>query len=314
MEIEYIRESSKKDIMLLLRDYTVIVILVVFIAMSIASCYIGWSAQHIVNGVYSETAKQLALENKPVPPSPFSIVPQLALLKNMIIYVVLIGSLLAIILGHALISNDRKNGISKVLFSKPFSRTDYLAGKLVTASVLISIILLLSMIANIIFVSLLSRITLQSIISIVIFYIISFFFLSGFIFIGMYFSIRADNSTQAILLPIIIWIVIIFVIPELGSALYPTSSLNPVLPDTNILGSPILVTIHSVIYPFSVSEQYKALSATNLGISSGAQATNTSEYPPLIQILIIIMWMVVTVAGAYIATKRFDPSLGEQYE
>jgi hypothetical protein len=62
------------------------------------------------------------------------------------------------------------------------------------------------------------------------------------------------------LLSLTIWIIITFVLPDLTSALYPTASLNPVLPATQVLSSPVLDIIHNIFYPFSISQHYKELS------------------------------------------------------
>jgi hypothetical protein len=122
-----------------------------------------------------------------------------------------------------------------------------------------------------------------------------------------------DTSTKAIVLPLLIWIVITFMLPELGSALYPTSSLNPVLPATTVLGSPVLQTIHSVIYPFSISEHYKDFSATTLGLSNTSE-TSIIIYPQEIHLLILFVWLFLAVGLSYYAVKKFDAAQGDNYE
>ena len=48
----------------------------------------------------------------------------------MIIYVILIGGLLAISTGYAAGMRERKAGVLKLLFSRPISKEDFLLGKL----------------------------------------------------------------------------------------------------------------------------------------------------------------------------------------
>jgi ABC-type transport system involved in multi-copper enzyme maturation permease subunit len=102
-------------------------------------------------------------------------------------------------------------------------------------------------------------------------------------------------------------------LPELGSALSPTSSLNPVLPTTTLLGSSVLQTIHSVIYPFSISEHYKEFSANALGLTSTSE-TSTIVYPQEIHLTILFVWLILAVGLSYYVMKKFDATQGDNYE
>ena len=120
---------AKNEIQHLLRERTFFLILTVFILISLASTYIGWASQHTVESVYQESAITLQSLGKAVPPSPFSNLPPLGIVKNMIIYVVLIGSLLAITIGHSIGTKDQKAGVVRILFSKPLTKKEFLIGK-----------------------------------------------------------------------------------------------------------------------------------------------------------------------------------------
>jgi ABC-2 type transport system permease protein len=306
-------DIAKKDLRLLAKERTFILILLIFFLMSTASTYIGWSSQQTVRQVYEVTAQELIAEGKTVPPSPFSLIPTLDIMKNMIIYVVLIGALLSIVLGYTIAISDRKAGATRLLFSRPFTKENFLFGKIGVVSLLLFFALLASLIISTISVALFHPITLQLFFSILIFYGASFLYLAGFACLGLFFGLKTDNSTKAVVLPLLFWIVITFMFPELGSALYPTSSLNPVLPATTILGSPVLQAIHSVIYPFSISEQYKEFSATTLGLSNVSE-TGVVIYPQEIHLFILFAWFFLAVGLSYYAMKKFDAAQGDNYE
>lgn len=305
--------ASVKDMRMLFREKTFTLILAIFILMGITSTYIGWSSQHTIQQVYDETARELMRSGNTAPPSPLSSISPLSLMKNMIIYMVLIGSILAIILGHSLLVNDRKSNVTKIIFSRPFSKKEYLLGKIVTVSAILLFALILSMVLSTIPILILSAISMVSVINMLVFYSVSFIFLAGFACLGVFFGLKENNSTKAILLPMIIWILIIFALPELGSALYPTSSLNPILPETRILDSQSLKIIHTIIYPLSISEQYKEFSANTLGISS-SQTSNISAYPQLTQLIILLAWLITCLGLSYHAITKFDASSGDNYE
>jgi ABC-type transport system involved in multi-copper enzyme maturation permease subunit len=304
---------ANKDMKLLLKEKTFTVILLMFIVMSLASTYIGWSSHHTVMSVYDETAKELALAGKAVPPSPFSSVPPLDILKNMSIYVVLIGALLAIILGHIISTNDRKAGTMRILLSKPLSKNTFLLGKIIASSLILFIALTLSFIISVTSVWFIGSLSIAATVNIITFYFASFVYLAGFSYIGIFFGLKTDSSTKAILLPLLIWIAITFVLPEFGSALYPTSSLNPILPTTHVLDSPILSTIHSIIYPLSISEQYKEFTANALGLTL-TKSTNIISYSQAAHLSILIMWLFLTLGLSVYAMKRFNPAQGDDYE
>lgn len=305
---------AAKDIRLLLKENTFLIIISIFIIMSILSTYIGWSSQNILRQVYDAASKEIIQEGKPVPPFPLSQNSPLYVMKNMIIYIVLIGALLSIIIGHIVSINDRRAGTSRILFSKPFSKKQFLSGKILAASKILFFVLFLSMIISVISVALLSSISLDTFFAICIFYASSFLYLAGFAYFGIFFGIKTNNSTQAILLPLILWIIIIFVLPEFGSALYPTSSLNPVLPNVNLLDSPTLKTIHSIVYPFSISEQYKEFEASSMGIKSDITETNIQSYSQGIHLLILFAWFFISLALSYYAAETFNAAEGDSYE
>ncbi len=295
-----------------MKENTFIIILLIFLLMSLASMYISWSSQHMVLQVYGEASKQLMEVGKPLPPYPFASTPPLSIMKNMIIYIVLIGALLAITLGHFIAVNDRRAGVIRILFSKSFSKEDFFIGKILASTEMLFAALLSSMIIYAVSMALISGMPPSLFLGIIAFYAVSFVYLAGFAYIGIFFGLNADNSSKAILLPLILWIIITFALPEFGSALYPTSSLNPVLPDTSVLDSPILKAFHSIAYPLSISEQYKEATATVLGLQT--TGTNMPPYPQGSRMLILFAWFFGTLGLSYHAVRNFDAAQGDDYE
>lgn len=304
---------AKNEIQHLLRERTFFLILIVFILISLASTYIGWASQHTVENVYQESVMTLESIGKTVPPSPFSNLPPLEIVKNMIIYVILIGSLLAITIGHSIGTKDQRAGVVRILFSKPLTKKQYLIGKALSLGSVLFAILTVSLIISVVSVAILSQLSLILLLRLIGFYAISFFYMLGFGFLGLGFGLMKKNSAIALLTPIIIWVIITFALPEMSSALYPTSSLNPVLPQTDILNSPILSAIHNIFYPFSISEHYRVLSSEILNLQK-ATGTIYTSYSPLVCAFILAAWVVVTSGVLTYAMSQFDISRGDTYE
>lgn len=298
---------AHNEVRSLFREKTFLLLLIIFIGMSLASTYIGWSAQHTVTSIYSASAMQLQSEGSPVPPSPFADLPHLFLLKNMIIYVVLIGALLAINIGHSAGMRERKAGVVKILFSRPVQKRDFLIGKILGISFVLMAIMILAAIVSIVSTFFLTSLNFHDIVGILGFYGISFIYLSGFALLGLSFALSKNNSVIALLIPLIIWVAITFVLPELASALYPTSSLNPTLPKTGVLQSPVLQTIHSVVYPFSISEHYEGIARYSLGLPTALNNANEA-------IFIMFAWALLCLGLCYVSLSLFNKSEGEIHE
>jgi ABC-type transport system involved in multi-copper enzyme maturation permease subunit len=298
---------ARNDVRFLLRETVLRLALGIFVVMAIASSYISWSSQHILNAIYQEGIKMLP-PGSPIPAFPVEAVADLAILKNMIIYVVLIGSLLAIILGHVIGTRDKKAKKLRVLFSRPIKRRDFFLAKVAALAGSLGLITFFALLTTLLSLVILNRTFLVAWLgNLFLFYLISYLFMLGFWFLALGFGLREQRSAQALLIPITLWIIVIFALPELGSALFPTSSLNPILPPSNVLQSPALQVIHKVVYPFSISEQYKALSSSLIGINVPTEVGSIT-YAPWPESFLLVLWGSVTFTLAYRFASKLEVS------
>lgn len=295
---------AKNEIKILAREKSVLLFLIIFILLVLASAFIGFFAQHTIQRVFSVAANELQSEGQPVPPSPFSNFPDLSVVKNMIIYIVLCGALFAIVLGYSSGRQDKKSGTVKMLFSHPITKKDFFIGKIKAISFILLLIMSASLLISAVSSVFLSHLTGMDILRLLGFYALSFVYLLGFAIIGMAFALIIDNDAIALIIPLLVWVVITFVIPGFSSALYPTATLNPVLPQ-NVTHSSTLDFMHAVSSPFSISEHFKDSGAyilnlkdpfTNL-ISSGANLLNLN---------LIISWLLISVIIGIIAVNKFN--------
>ncbi len=291
----------------LFRETTLRIALGIFVVMAIASSAISWSSQAILKDLYQQ-ALTLIPRDKPVPSYPVSSSSALIILKNMIIYVVLIGSLLAIILGNIMGTRDKKAKALRVLFSKAITTPQYFWAKVTALTQVLGLIMGFAFLTSLIsLVIVAGGFQLNWLLSMLAFYALALLFMLSFGLLALAFGFAETNSTQALLKPIALWVIMIFALPELGSALYPTGSLNPILPPTKLLQSPILASIHKLVYPFSISEHYKSLSSSLIGLTN-VSALGSLSYPAALQILLIFAWVGIMLGFAYLSVKRLDVS------
>jgi ABC-type transport system involved in multi-copper enzyme maturation permease subunit len=303
-----------QEIRAILREKTFILLLVIFMGMTLASTYIGWSSAHTIQSVYDSTVSLLAEQGSSIPPPPFAGASHLSLLKNMIIYVVLIGALLAITVGYLIGVRDRRAAVTRIIFSRNITKQQFLVGKVLAILFALGSILLAASIVSTVSSMLLSQITSTDLVRIASFYGFSLVYLVGFAFLGLSFALTRKTSTLALVIPIIIWVAITFVLPELTSALCPTASLNPTSLQTDVLPSPVLNAIHRAVYPLSISEQFKVVTERILLLPSQPVGTSNSSYPFWLGYVAVPIWTIACLITSFLAIGKLNPSQAELNE
>jgi len=313
--IQIIKTISQKEVKYLFREKTFYLLLGIFIIMAALSTYIGWATVHTIKNVYQVAVQELTSTHQTVPEFPLKNIASLGIIKNMIIYVILIGSLLSIVLGYFVGINDRVSGTIRLLFSRPIKRADLLFGKILAIKYILALIILSAFLISVLSAGIFHVLTLTNIVRLLEFYSISFVYMFGFVLLSMAFDVYMINSVSVLLYALFVWMIITFALPELGSALFPTSSLNPVLPPTDILQSSILINIHNIVYPFSISEHFKELSASVLGIVSNSSAVSSyNVYSNAVNLLILISWNILSFILTLHLFKKIKPVHNDLYE
>jgi len=302
---------AKNEFKTLFKENTFTVLLIIFILMTIFSTYIGWSAKNTIIKVYQETVKEISLKGiKEIPPNPFTGIPDLSILKNMIVYVFLIGSLLALVIGNNAFIRDRRSGVLRIIFSKFISKQSYIFGKIVGIFETLLLVVFISFLLSLFSTVLISGhfLTPIEILKLSGFYAISLVYLFIFSMVGLYFAINSDGESIALLIPVIIWVIITFVIPQITSSLVPTALLNP----TNIQA----VTPHSnffhilqmVIRPFSISESYKEISDILLETNSGINAISIlqTKFQNAVGLIVMFSYLGISMFGSLYAINKFN--------
>ncbi len=260
--------------------------LAIFLFMASFSAYIGWSTKNTILSVYAQTVKEMTAQGiKEIPNNPFLSTPPLSILKNMVVYVFLIGSLMAIIVGHSSFIRERRAGVSKIIFSKSMGKWEFVLGKMSGIFLALTIINAISFALSffsitIIFSHLLSM---PETLKLLAFYGTSLLYMLIFAFIGLFFAIVSRSESLSLLIPVVIWIFISFVMPQLTSALDPTALLNPTSIQTPAPQNNFFQNAQSIIHPFSVSESYKSIGRSLLQGDS-----NSYPFLPLIAYLIVV--------------------------
>ncbi len=298
MMLHTLRTLAFSEFRSLYRQRTLALLLVVFLGMALFSTYIGWSTEHTITGIYTETVQALATDGvTDVPPNPFLNAPPLAILKNMIVYVVLIGSLLAIVVGYNAFIRERRAGVAKIMFSRPISRHAVLVGKMAGILLVLAVVMSAALVISVVSASLVSSrlLSLSEIGRLLAYYGLSWGYVTIFGLLGLFFAMQAKSESLALLSPVVVWLLISFVLPQLTSALDPTALLNPTAIQADFPQSHFFTTIRAILEPFSISEHYKIVGRTLLEGGAGGLPVWPS-----------VLALVVVVAACFAAINRLN--------
>jgi ABC-type transport system involved in multi-copper enzyme maturation permease subunit len=235
---------------------------------------LGWSSNHTIARVFDEAAKLLSGTGQPAPPNPFLLKPALSPLSNLVVYVPLIGALLALVLGHLSIVDDESNGLGRLLFSRQVTRTQYAFGKVLSSAAVLVVVLVGSLLVSV--VSLLvvnGSVAVADLGRLAGFYALSWLYLMLFALVGMVTALITRTRSLGLLSAMGVWLVITFAVPQFTSGLRPTQSLNPITEPLGTSQRLFQITAHA--QPYSVVEQYKAAAGVvlNTGAAESVGAT-----------------------------------------
>jgi ABC-type transport system involved in multi-copper enzyme maturation permease subunit len=260
----------------LVREKTVIVLMILLFGITIASSFIGWSSHHTIVAAYDQTILAFHASGRAIPPNPFAGQPNLAILRNMVIYVPLVGALLAIVIGQASVTADHVAGVTKLIFSRPISRRDYMVGKLLGISYILMGVVgvcLVTSVASLLFINS-SLPTLWELARVTLFYLLSFSYLLLFAIIGFIAALITRSQSLALLGALAVWIVTSFVVPQFVSGTSPIASLNPASAPVDVSQSAFFRTTR-LFKPVSISEEFKTAGLQLLDASPTGDTNST---------------------------------------
>lgn len=300
---------ARHELRMVVRERLILVVLAVFLAMTVLAGYIGFSSASVVDKAYALALPYIQRGGAPRA-NPFDAVSHLSLQRNLSIYYFLIGSLLAIIIGHVAGVRDRTARTSGLLLSRPISRTAYAGAKVLTVLAALALVLALSFGVTLAASALLPglSLSLDQAGRLALFFALSWVYLGVFGLLGLAAGIAARTEISALLLPVVAWIVVGFVLPQASSAIEPTATLNPVTVSAPV-SSPnqYFVIMGQLTSPLSIADAYKRTANDLLEFASQAPvvqvlAENTAH------LVAVVGALLIAVALAAVSIRRYSPT------
>jgi ABC-2 type transport system permease protein len=199
------------------RNRVFLIIAVLFLVFSALSVYIGSSTKHAELAAYAQTVALLKASGTTSFPAPPEIFP-LAILRNHVTYVSMIGALLAIFLGFDLFTKERDGGNLRLLLSRPVLRDQILGGKLLSGAAIIGLLQGLALVAGVVLLQTVGGLapTAAGLARLATFAALSFAYLMLFYLVALLASLWARTDEVAFLACIVFWIAASFVVPQLA--------------------------------------------------------------------------------------------------
>lgn len=286
-----LRASFRHEIISNARSRSPQLIVVVFLLLTSLSSLIGWLTVRNVTKIYSDIVK-LGLTKAP---NPFQNVPPLYYMRNSVIYIVLVGSLMAIVLGAQASLRDRKSSADSLIRTRNVKFLQRNLGQLGAIGAILAGLEIAILVSSLGTMWLIEGVFLDtySLLRLLMFGLISWLLMLGVACVGLVAGLFAKSEESALLYPIIGWAVITFTIPQIITSAHPIAFLNPTpaIP----VGTGLVQSTVDLISPLMLMEHFKSISNSLLSIDSNIPLTKES-------VLSFSFFVLIAVAGTLVVS------------
>lgn len=210
----------KKEITDALKNKLFLTILGMLLLLTVVSVVLGSYQVKVSIDSYNQSIDFLkSLGKTEFPPAP-NLNP-LSSSKSFVNYIGLLGALLAIVLGNASVVKEKRSGTLKLILSRQIFRDTFLNGKLLGNMALLFLITIFTSIITLGAVVTISNVALTTldISRMFMFFLMSFLYMTLFLILGIFFAVLMPNGNKALLITVIIWLVISFILPQIGDTM-----------------------------------------------------------------------------------------------
>lgn len=282
--------SYRNELKLSVRDRNPQIIFIIFLFLTSLSSLISWLTVRNVASIY-QSIKRLGFTKAS---NPFAGISSLYFVRNSVIYVILVGSLLAIILGTQASIRDRKSLTSPLIKSRNVSLPSKYSGQLLAIFTILFLALTIVTAAAYISIWLIQGHPISSspALHLVAYAVTSWFLLIAIASFSFAYGFFTSAEENGLLVPFIAWSVVTFITPLIATGIRPVALLNPT--PSLITDSGVPHALQLSLSPFIVMENFKSIANSLLGLDSSIKfsVTNTSYFIVFVLIGLITPFLV----------------------
>ena len=293
------KAAFKHELLSSLRSKSPQLVVTVFLVLTSISSIIGWLTVRNVTKIYNDIVSQ----NLTKAPNPFTNVPSLYYMRDSVIYVVLIGSLMSIILGAQASLRDRKSNANELIKTRNVNLVHRILGQLSAIASIIVLLEIVALLTSFILIWVIQKTPLNigAVFSLLGYGAVSAILMIALAAIGFTFGTISKSEESSLLYPIVGWAVLTFTIPQIITSTHPVALLNPT-PAVST-GTGLAQSVINGISPLAVMENFKAIANAILGIDKSLQLS-------IVDLISFSLFAVIGVmASVVISSKTFGRKL-----
>lgn len=211
---------ARKEIRDAFRNRLFLIALVMLLALSLTAISLGAISVRTQMTDYLQAVKILTnLGRTDFPTAPP--VNPIAVSKNFINYLAMVGALLAMIVGFTAVHKERQAGTLPLILSRPVYRDQFLTGKVLGNALLLAALMAVVGGVTYLAIGLIGRVwlTADQLIRLTLTMGMSWLYLLTFYLLAQLFTLRLPNSNHALLLTVIVWLIFAFILPQIGDTM-----------------------------------------------------------------------------------------------
>ncbi|MCE5190590.1 MAG: ABC transporter permease [Actinomycetia bacterium] len=312
-----LRILARKEFTDALPNRLVVVALVLLLALTLIAVGLGAASVHTKLAEYNQTVALLkSLGRTEIPPMP-SLNP-IAVSKNFINYLAMVGALLAMVLGFTTVRKEREGGTLGHILSRPVYRDQLLTGKILGNAAILGVLMIAVGAVTALALALVGGVplTLVQIDKLAFTMVMSWLYMLVFFLLAMFFSLWLPKGNQALLLTIIVWLVFAFIFPQIGDTMdldnqlpggfFATLGMNKTQETAALLQFKWYEKLRDGVEELSPTKHYERISFALLGIKTEFANTKPAEIIRLkaVNVVGLLVPIVLLIGGSYVVFLR----------
>lgn len=292
------KASFKHELLSSARSRSPQLIVAVFLTLTSISSIIGWLTVRNVTKIYAEIVRQGLTKA----PNPFSVTHSLYYMRDSVIYIVLVGSLMGIVLGAQASLRDRKSSADLLIRTRNVNLLHRVLGQLSAIGAIIVALEGVALSSSILTIWLIEKTPLSFVAfeHLLIFGTMSGALMFAIATLSFTFGLFSRTEESALLYPIVIWAVITFTVPQIITSTHPVALLNPTPAVATGIGL-AQSTVNS-LSPFMLMEHFKSVANSLLGIDATLKLT-TMSVVSIASFVILALIVSVSISAKAIGRK-----------
>lgn len=308
---------ARKEITDAFRNRLFLVALAMLLGLALIAISLGAVTVHNRVAEYEQSVQILrSLGRTDIPPMPP--LNPIAVSKNFINYLAMVGALLAMILGFTAIHKERQAGALRLILSRPVYRDQFITGKVLGNAALLALLMLAVGLVTVLALGVIGGVglTADQGIKLALTMVMSWLYMLTFFLLAMFLTLAVSNANHALLLTVIVWLVFAFLFPQIGDTMdldnqlpggfFATLGMNKAQETAALQQFRWYETVRDGVEELSPTKHYERISFALLGIKTEFAKNTWQEVLQLktVNLVGLLVPIILLTSASYIVFLR----------